>query len=154
MKAVHPGGNRLDIPEEYLPECWKDYPDSYGTDLYGRLWWDKPSVTIRADFVKPEKGRYLHPEADRSITMREGARLQTFPDDFEFGTKYKKYVTSQIGNAVPPKLAYHLGVALHRHLDGLKADASSGPEDASIEKAQRIEWNRLKPPKVTSAKRA
>lgn len=154
MEAIPPGGNRLDIPEEYLPECWKDYPDNYGTDLYGRLWWDKPSVTIRADFVKPEKGRYLHPEADRSITMREGARLQTFPDDFEFGTKYKKYVTSQIGNAVPPKLAYHIGVALHRHLDGLKADASSNPEDSGIEKAQRIEWNRLKPSEATSAKRA
>lgn len=149
MAAVPPGGNRLDIPEEHLPDCWKDYPDNHGTDLYGRLWWDKPSVTIRADFVKPEKGRYLHPEADRSITMREGARLQTFPDDFEFGTKYKKYVTSQIGNAVPPKLAYHVGVALHRHLDGLKADALSDLECGGIEEAQKIEWDRMRPLEAT-----
>jgi DNA (cytosine-5)-methyltransferase 1 len=61
-------------------------------------------VTIRTEFYKPEKGRYLHPEANRPITHREAARLQGFPDDFAFcGTKIE--VGVQIGNAVPPPLA-------------------------------------------------
>ena len=80
----------------------------------GRLWWDRPSVTIRTEFFKPEKGRYLHPEAHRPITHREAARLQSFPDSFEFeGTKIE--VAKQIGNAVPPAL----GAAIARHLHGL-----------------------------------
>src|SRR5690606_25244767 len=62
------------------------------------------SVTIRTEFYKPEKGRYLHPEADRPITHREAARLQSFPDDFDFKGK-KINVGIQIGNAVPPILA-------------------------------------------------
>jgi DNA (cytosine-5)-methyltransferase 1 len=68
-------------------------------------------VTIRTEFFKPEKGRYLHPEADRPITHREAARLQSFPDEFVFeGTKIQ--IARQIGNAVPPAL----GVALARHM--------------------------------------
>lgn len=116
MKEVPPGGNRFDIPDELLPECWKN-KDRGGTDLFGRLWWDRPSVTIRTEFYKPEKGRYLHPEANRSLTIREGARLQTFPDDFLFvGARTR--VAPQIGNAVPPKLAYHIGQAIKMHLEG------------------------------------
>ena len=130
MEAVPPGGNRFDIPEELLPECWKNKPTG-GTDLYGRLWWDRPSVTIRTEFYKPEKGRYLHPEANRSITIREGARLQTFPDDFEFSGARTR-VAPQIGNAVPPKLAYHLGQAIRAHLEGtesqIKPDADTAHE--------------------------
>lgn len=147
MEHVPEGGNRLDIPHRLLPDCWKDYPDNSGTDLYGRLWWDKPSVTIRADFVKPEKGRYLHPEANRSITLREGARLQTFPDDFRFGSEYKKHVTSQIGNAVPPKLAYHIGVALYRHLEGRNASASDTESVgcSGVDRAPHIEWEEISP---------
>ncbi len=127
MEEVPPGGNRFDIPEELLPNCWKNKPTG-GTDLFGRLWWNRPSVTIRTEFYKPEKGRYLHPEANRSITIREGARLQTFPDDFEFSGARTR-VAPQIGNAVPPKLAYHLGQAMKLHLEGeesqIKHDADT-----------------------------
>lgn len=103
--AVPIGGNRRDLPDDLLPDCWVD---KKGTgDAMGRLWWDQPSVTIRTEFTKPEKGRYLHPVADRPITHREAARLQTFPDTFIFeGTKTE--VARQIGNAVPPKLGYEL----------------------------------------------
>jgi len=63
-----------------------------------------PALTIRTEFFKPEKGRYLHPEAHRPITHREAARLQTFPDSFTFvGSRIE--VARQIGNAVPPLLA-------------------------------------------------
>lgn len=116
MKQVPKGGNRFDIPKNLLPECWKN-KDRGGTDLFGRLWWDRPSVTIRTEFYKPEKGRYLHPEANRSITIREGARLQTFPDNFEFvGPRTR--VAPQIGNALPPKLSYHLAESIKAHLEG------------------------------------
>ena len=70
----------------------------------GRLHEDRPSVTIRTEFDKPEKGRYLHPTANRAITHREAARLQGFPDDFKwFGSKPQ--IAKQIGNAVPVHLA-------------------------------------------------
>ena len=102
-KAIPPGGNRFDIPEDLLPSCWKNKPTGT-TDVMGRLQWDRPCLTIRTEFFKPEKGCYLHPEAHRPITHREAARLQTFPDDFEFrGSKIE--VARQIGNAVPPSLA-------------------------------------------------
>lgn len=105
-RAVPPGGNRFDLQKNaphITPECWIR-KTSGGTDLFGRLWWDRPSVTIRTEFFKPEKGRYLHPVADRPITHREAARLMGFPDDFRFvGSKIE--IAKQIGNAVPPELA-------------------------------------------------
>jgi DNA (cytosine-5)-methyltransferase 1 len=105
-RAVPPGGNRFDLlanAPEITPECWIR-KKSGGTDLFGRLWWDRPSVTIRTEFFKPEKGRYLHPEQHRPITHREAARLMGFPDDFPFiGSKTD--IARQIGNAVPPPLA-------------------------------------------------
>ena len=100
------GMNRFDLQKRaphLTPDCWIK-KTSGGTDLFGRLWWDRPSVTIRTEFFKPEKGRYLHPAQHRPITHREAARLQSFPDDFKFlGSKIE--VAKQIGNAVPPLLA-------------------------------------------------
>ncbi len=106
-QAVPPGGNRFDLYKnapKITPKCWIR-KKSGGTDLFGRLWWDRPSVTIRTEFFKPEKGRYLHPEKHRPITHREAARLMGFPDSFVFtGTKVQ--IARQIGNAVPPPLAH------------------------------------------------
>ena len=85
-KAVPVGGNRFDLQRnapKLTPDCWVR-KTSGGTDLFGRLWWDRPSVTIRTEFFKLEKGRYLHPEQHRPITHREAARLMGFPDDFRF----------------------------------------------------------------------
>ena len=100
------GMNRFDLQKrapKLTPACWIR-KTSGGTDLFGRLWWDRPSFTIRTEFFKPEKGRYLHPEQHRPITHREAARLQSFPDSFIFmGTKIE--IAKQIGNAVPPLLA-------------------------------------------------
>lgn len=100
------GMNRIDLQKnapELTPECWKR-KKSGGTDLFGRLWWDRPAFTIRTEFFKPEKGRYLHPSQHRPITHREAARLQSFPDNFKFyGSKIE--IAKQIGNAVPPLLA-------------------------------------------------
>ncbi|KKW49513.1 cytosine methyltransferase [Pantoea ananatis] len=104
--AVPPGGNRFDLQKnrpDLTPACWIK-KTSGGTDLFGRLWWERPSVTIRTEFFKPEKGRYLHPDQHRPITHREAARLMSFPDNFIFhGSKTE--VARQIGNAVPPVFA-------------------------------------------------
>lgn len=106
MTIPEQGMNRFDLQARaphLTPECWIK-KTSGGTDLFGRLWWDKPGVTIRTEFFKPEKGRYLHPSQHRPITHREAARIQSFPDEFRFiGSKTE--VAKQIGNAVPPVLA-------------------------------------------------
>lgn len=118
-RHIPPGGNRWNLPTRLMPECWRRKTKG-GTDLFGRLWWDRPSVTIRTEFYKPEKGRYLHPEVHRPITHREAARLQGFPDDFEFrGTRIQ--VGVQIGNAVPPPLAE----AVARHVASLILEAGA-----------------------------
>jgi DNA (cytosine-5)-methyltransferase 1 len=84
-------------------------------DVYGRLAWDGQSPTLTAGFDSFTRGRYAHPEQHRSLTLREGARLQGFPDDFRFlGTRHD--VRYQIGNAVPPPLASAAGEAIKRSL--------------------------------------
>jgi len=112
------GMNRFDLQRialELTPKCWIR-KKSGGTDLFGRLWWDRPSVTIRTEFFKPEKGRYLHPEQHRPITHREAARFQSFPDGFKFlGSKIE--IAKQIGNAVPPLLAARIADVVRLLLD-------------------------------------
>jgi len=108
------GMNRFDLQRlapELTPPCWIN-KKSGGTDLFGRLWWNRPSVTIRTEFFKPEKGRYLHPVQHRPITHREAARLQSFPDDFRFcGSKVS--IARQIGNAVPSLLAARIADSIY-----------------------------------------
>lgn len=104
FQHIPAGGNRFDIPEHLLAPCWKTHTTG-SADVMGRLHLDRPSVTIRTEFWKPEKGRYLHPTEDRAITHLEAARLQGFPDDFLWcGTKVA--IGRQIGNAVPVQLAH------------------------------------------------
>ncbi len=111
-RHIPPGGNRWNLPTDLMPECWIKKTKG-GTDLFGRLRWDEPSVTIRTEFFKPEKGRYLHPKAHRPITHREAARLQCFPDHFVFrGSKIE--IAKQIGNAVAVKLAYAIATAVRQ----------------------------------------
>jgi DNA (cytosine-5)-methyltransferase 1 len=112
------GMNRFDLQKkapELTPNCWIKKKTG-GTDLFGRLWWDRPSVTIRTEFFKPEKGRYLHPVQHRPITHREAARFQSFPDSFEF-TGSKIEIAKQIGNAVPPLLAARVADVVRVLLD-------------------------------------
>jgi len=74
---------------------------------YGRLSWDSQAQTITTRFDTPSGGRFTHPEKNRTITPREAARIQSFPDDFIFYGN-RTTICKQIGNAVPPKLAYFL----------------------------------------------
>ena len=114
------GGNRFQMQRNLdraglghlVPACWRNKPTGT-TDVFGRLWWDRPAFTIRTEFYKPEKGRYLHPSEDRPITIREAARCMSFPDDFVLpADQTMTEIAKQIGNAVPPPLATALAVAL------------------------------------------
>ncbi|EUA26965.1 C-5 cytosine-specific DNA methylase family protein [Mycobacterium intracellulare 1956] len=112
-RAIPEGGNRKDLPDELLSPCWRDHRGGSG-DVMGRLVWDKPAVTIRTEFWKPEKGRYLHPVAHRPITLFEGALLQGFPEDYLWcGSKAD--IGRQIGNAVPIGLAAAIGQHILNH---------------------------------------
>jgi DNA (cytosine-5)-methyltransferase 1 len=121
---IPPGGGRFHLPPELLSPCWRNKPTGT-TDVMGRMRWDAPSLTIRTEFFKPEKGQYLHPQWDptnaanrvnRPITHLEAARLQDFPEDFLWcGTKIE--IARQIGNAVPVGLARAIAQHLRRYLD-------------------------------------
>lgn len=107
---IPPGGNRFDLPDELKAPCWIKHTSGSG-DVMGRLHWDKPSVTIRTEFNKPEKGRYLHPTEHRAITHWEAARIMGFRDDYLW-VGSKTSIAKQIGNAVPIQLGQAIGIQL------------------------------------------
>ncbi|PYE19546.1 DNA (cytosine-5)-methyltransferase 1 [Williamsia limnetica] len=113
--SIPSGGNRFDIPDDLLPNCWRNHTTGSG-DVMGRLRWDKPSVTIRTEFFKPEKGRYLHPTENRAITHYEAALLQGFSDDHQW-VGSKTAIAKQIGNAVPISLGIAIGKMLAKAID-------------------------------------
>jgi DNA (cytosine-5)-methyltransferase 1 len=108
IRSVPEGGARANLPADLVHECWRN-TRGFG-DVFGRLVWHRPSITIRTEFFRPEKGRFLHPTADRPITVREAARLQSFPDEFIFPeSQTLTSVARQIGNAIPPRVAEAIG---------------------------------------------
>jgi DNA (cytosine-5)-methyltransferase 1 len=127
-KAVpRDGGNRFEMQRNLdraglghlVPACWRNKPTGT-TDVFGRLWWDRPAYTIRTEFYKPEKGRYLHPSAHRPITVREAARCMSFADDFALPLDQSMTsIARQVGNAVPPllarQIAYEVATSLLSH---------------------------------------
>lgn len=126
---IPPGGNRFLLPERLQYQCWKDHTSGAG-DVLGRLEWDKPAVTIRTEFHKPEKGRYLHPEwsedgvkVNRALTLAEAALLQGF-DDSHVWCGSKIQIARQIGNAVPPPLANSVAKTIAARL---RASHVAGP---------------------------
>lgn len=97
-------------------------------DVYGRLAWDKPAITITAYSRNPASGRYVHPEQNRGLSIREAACLQGFPADFHFeGTLDQAF--RQIGNAVPPVFGAHLALSVLEHLTLDSMTYSAGKQD-------------------------
>lgn len=115
VRQVPQGGTWRDIAFEDLPERFRGMRRTDSTNLFGRLDPARPAYTINTQFMNVTTGCYTHPFEDRALSVREGARLQTFPDHYQFVGS----VTSrarQIGNAVPPIMGSVLGVAIARHL--------------------------------------
>jgi DNA (cytosine-5)-methyltransferase 1 len=95
------GGSRTAWPKDLWLECHKD-TDGF-KDVYGRMKWDAPAPTITGGCFNPSRGRFLHPEENRGITLREAALLQTFPPGYRFPLHASKQeVALMIGNAIPP----------------------------------------------------
>ena len=102
-----------DLPNSLRPPCHRLKDHSYNS-VYGRLKWDEPAPTITSGFNSPGQGRFVHPEAPRTLTPHEAARVQSIPDFFDWGTSNRESLTQMIGNAVPPKLAYAVALELLR----------------------------------------
>lgn len=113
------GGNRSSWAgvEELQIDAYRDR-DNIFRDVYGRMSWDKPAPTITTRFHSFSNGRFGHPEEHRAISIREGATLQTFPRDYFFVASNLDSLARQIGNAVPPALARHIGEHLIAVNDG------------------------------------
>lgn len=109
MDMLPEGGTPLDIPYKYRPS-------SGFANSYSRLWWNRPSTTLTRNFGTPSSARCIHPKVPRALTTREGARLQSFPDDYKFyGSRSEKNL--QIGNAVPPLLSVALAKSIAQHFE-------------------------------------
>jgi DNA (cytosine-5)-methyltransferase 1 len=113
------GGSR---PNGVGPKCLQDFKGF--ADVYGRLAWDRPAITITHYARNPASGRFVHPEQNRGLTMREAARLQSFPDGFEFTGGFDD-IFRQIGEAVPPLLSLSVAAST---LAALKGEVHSGIE--------------------------
>lgn len=113
IKSVPPGGNWKNIPEsvpsQRLAQIRESYKAGKGSrsTYYGRLRPDMPAYTINTYFNRPGNGCHMHYDQDRTISQREAARFQSFPDSFEFIGSLGA-INNQIGNAVPPLLAYQI----------------------------------------------
>ena len=106
------GGSRGDITDtSILLKCHQERPDAH-RDVFGRMAWDKPAPTLTSRCTDVYSGRFIHPEQDRGISLREAAALQTFRDDYEFFGSSITGIARQIGNAVPVKLAEELGKSI------------------------------------------
>lgn len=119
-KVKKDGGNRLDFahdPELQL-KCFTGRDNSF-KDTFGRLWWDKPSPTITTKFFSVSNGRFVHPDEDRALSLREGASLQSFPKEYKFYGTSHAAIARIIGNAVPPEYARRIGLAIKKnHTNG------------------------------------
>ena len=102
------------LPDEVRPDCHRTKKHSYGS-VYGRMKWDKPAPTITRGFLTMGQGRFVHPKRRSTLTPREAARVQGFPDFFDFSSlTTRKSLASVIGNAVPPRLSYVFALDLLR----------------------------------------
>jgi len=122
------GGRR---PAHVGPECLRRLAKLNGRsgfdDVYGRLWWDRPSVTITGSSRNPASGRFAHPQQNRGLSVREGALLQGFPRGFRFvGSLDSRFL--QVGNAIPPTFAAFLAAHI---LAELRSPPSSAIPDCS-----------------------
>ena len=120
MQIIHcvpPGGNWKNIPEsvpsQRLAQIRESYKAGKGSrsTYYGRLRPEMPAYTINTYFNRPGNGCHMHYEQDRTISQREAARFQSFPDSFEFLGSLGA-INNQIGNAVPPLLAYQIAKSI------------------------------------------
>lgn len=109
-----------------IPAMFRARPGSF-PDVYGRLWWDRPAITITRECAHVGNGRYVHPEQDRLLSVREMALLQGFPADYVFeGPLTARY--NQIGDAVPPMFSAQIAKHILRLAESVGETAIPGPD--------------------------
>ncbi|MEE7462079.1 DNA (cytosine-5-)-methyltransferase [Methylobacterium fujisawaense] len=124
IALIPPLGDKRDLLRGHphlCPPSWSKIADQ-ATDVWGRIDPDKPSNTVRCNFQNPSKGRYLHPTENRTLSLREGARLQGVPDSWCFEGKPLP-AARQIGNGVPIPMAHAVGESLRAALAGMGVTA-------------------------------
>jgi DNA (cytosine-5)-methyltransferase 1 len=103
--------NLYELPDTERPDCHRLKPHSYNS-VYGRMRPNTQAPTITSGFGSTGQGRFVHPYRQRTITPHEAARIQFFPDAFDFGIVGRREYQKYIGNAVPPKLGYVLALSI------------------------------------------
>jgi len=157
IQALRAGERADSLPDEIRPSNCYHYS-------YARLNWGEPARTITKSAYHVGAGMFTHPEEDRAITMREAARLQTFPDWVRFSTNNIRELSALIGSAVPPLLALHIARQVLGYLDQLTY-ASLNPDkqklvrtqatDAVLKRLEEAYWSseeRLERCRITSEK--
>ena len=121
IKRSRPGGTWLDWDLDLRAQCHRKPSGQTYRSVYARMEWDNPSPTITTQFFNYGTGRFGHPEQDRALSLREGALLQTFPEDYEFLDPNQPLsfvrLGTHIGNAVPVQLANVIGQSIKKHLE-------------------------------------
>lgn len=117
IRSTPEGGGRHDWPSELWLDCHKTHNGH--SDVYGRLAWDRPASGLTTKCISYSNGRFGHPVADRALSIREAACLQTFPRDYVFRGQLQSRAR-QIGNAVPPLMAKNVGKKIIKHYKELR----------------------------------
>lgn len=121
IRASKPGGTWRDWDATLIAECHRKPEGRTYPSVYGRMEWDQPSPTMTTQYYGFGNGRFGHPQQDRAISLREGAILQSFPDDYRFVEPGEPISTKTIGrlvgNAVPVNLGHAIGTSLLRHVE-------------------------------------
>tara|TARA_R110001606_G_scaffold246029_2_gene394099 strand:+ start:259 stop:1296 length:1038 start_codon:yes stop_codon:yes gene_type:complete len=118
IKQSKPNGSWKDWDVELLPACYTRESGKTYVSVYGRMDWKSVSPTMTTQFTNYGSGRFGHPDQDRALTLREGAILQTFPREYDFGdTKSMQRSSRHIGNAVPPRLGFVIGKTITEHIE-------------------------------------
>lgn len=138
IEQIPAGGTWRDIPPHKLPDRYRGMRRTDSTNLLGRLDWALPSYTVTTQFNNVTTGCVTHPVEHRTLSVREGARLQTFPDTYRFVGSLQSRCR-QIGNAVPPLLAHVLAYHLASRLDPAKTETHHRP--APVIKRSRAQAN-------------
>lgn len=123
IRHLKPGQDWRDLPHELLPPGMQRALRKDHTRRYRRMTWDGIARSIITRFRDPKSGEYIHPDQTRTITIREAARIQSFPDWFVFESGYS-HQYDQVGNAVPPLLARAVAWSIRTLLDERSEDAT------------------------------
>ena len=125
IRAAKAGKTWTSIPEDLRPDCHKGSYQGF-TNVYGRMAWDQPSPTITGGCTTLSKGRFGHPDQDRTISVREAATLQTFPKSSKFDTPFMESVCNLIGNALPCDFAEIMSRQCHERISMARKERRNG----------------------------